>query len=489
MQHFDGSRPAHAIVIGGSIVGAATAALLAQRFHRVTIIERDELPLRPGPRGGVPHARHVHALLARGAAELEQLFPGFLDGMVQAGARLVDMGREAAWLTPAGWGVPFESGFVLCCATRDLIEFHVRRRAMALENVTLVDAAAVTDLLTDADRTRVTGIRYRDRRHGPDAPRLGLHADLVVDASGRGSQLPAWLAAIGRPDCRESVVDGHMAYASRFYAMRPDALRGWRAAYVQPQLPGDPRGGILFPVEGGRYHLTLFGYGAGAPPTDDAGFDAFAASLRSSILADALQDATPLTPIVAHRRTENRWRHFHEMTDWPDGLVAVGDSVCCFDPVYGQGMTTGVLGALTFAAAFDAEWRGRAAAPRGFTRRVQRRMAGTVRPAWNLATGEDLRLPATTGGRLSGMDRLMQRYIDRVIAASTEDPRMRRRLLAVMNMTERPESLLHPRAIAGVVRRLFGPPAAPRPLWPERRTAERPAPGARVPSQPIIVSQ
>jgi hypothetical protein len=208
-------------------------------------------------------------------------------------------------------------------------------------------------------------------------------------------------------------------------------------------------------------------------------------SLRSTILADTLSNATPLTPIVRHRRTENRWRHFEEIGAWPDGLVAVGDSVCCFDPVYGQGMTTGVLGALMLRAQVDAACeRGTFEEP-GFARTVQKRLVEIVRPAWNLATGEDLRLPTTPGGRLRVRDRVLQRYLDRVIAASTADARVRSRLLAVMNMLARPEALLHPSVMLGVFRYLCGLSPVRPPLWAERpaeagaaayvRTTRRPA--------------
>lgn len=476
------NRASHAVVLGGSIVGTVTASILSEHFEHVTVLERDGLPESPGARGGVPHARHVHALLARGAAELERLFPGFLDEMVTAGARLIDIGRDVAWLTPSGWGVKFDSGFRLCCATRDLIEWQIRRRALARPNVTLRDGIAVDGLLTDPGRARVTGVRYRDRRRG-GAAIDELAADLVVDATGRASQLPSWLAGIGRAPVRESVIDAGMSYASRFYALSPEELAPWRAAYVQPQLPHDPRGGILFPVEGNRWHLTLFGYADAAPPTDEEGFRAFAAGLRSSILSDSIRHATPLSPIVSHRRTENRWRHFHEMRDWPDGLVALGDAVCCFDPVYGQGITTGVLGALALRARLDGEWR-ETAVTAGFARRFQRDLVDVIRPAWSLATAEDLRLPTTVGGQLGAGDRLLQRYVDGVIAVSTADPAVRRRLLSVMNMVTRPDTLFHPRVFAGLLRRLLGLQPRPVTLWPEREgSASRgpitaPTPGA-----------
>jgi 2-polyprenyl-6-methoxyphenol hydroxylase-like FAD-dependent oxidoreductase len=453
-------KPGHALVIGGSIVGSAVAAMLATRFDRVTVIERDALPETPDVRAGVPQGRHVHALLARGATELERLFPGFVDAMVERGAARLDVGRDVAWLTPAGWGVPFESGLVLCCATRNLIEWEIRRRALAHSNVTLQDMTSVTGLVFDATRSRVTGVRVRSRRS--EGPVDTVMADLIVDTSGRGSQLPEWLTVSGRPQVREIVIDAHMAYASRFYAVDQTALRGWGAAYVQPALPHSRCGGILFPVENGRYLLTLFGYGGAAPPTDEDGFVRFMDGLRSSVLADILRHATPLTPIVGHRRTANRWRRFDEMNHWPDGLVAAGDSICCFDPVYGQGMTTGILGALKLTSLMDNE---SGVDHAGFARRVQRELVSVVRPAWNLATGEDLRLDTTTGGRLRARDRWLQSYIDRVIAASTSDIAVRQQLLSVMNMVSGPEALLHPRTVARVVGHLCGRRRSTAPLW------------------------
>ena len=460
--------PGHAIVIGGSIVGSAVAALLASRFEQVTVLERDAFPTEPQSRAGVPQARHVHALLARGRAELERLFPGIVDELVRDGAQVVDVGRDVAWLTPAGWGVPFESGVVLCCATRDLIEWRVRERARAHVNVRFLERSAVQGLLTDSARSQVVGVRVREGRRSAATER-SLNADFVVDASGRGSQLADWLVDIGRARVRETVIDARMAYASRVYRLDASALRGWRAAYVQAALPHDRRGGILFPIEGDRFHLTLFGYADGAPPTDEEGFSRFPRTLRSTILADVLQGATPLTPIAGHRRTENRWRRFHEIRDWPENLVALGDSVCCFDPVYGQGMTTGVLSALSLAARLDADWIATGAGRAGFARRTQRHLVSVIRPAWNLSTSEDLRLDTTTGGRLRFADRSLQRYVDRVIQTATSDTIVRGRLLRVMNMLAGPEALLDPRTVARVVRHLCLPGRGGRALWENRR--------------------
>ncbi|MBA2260072.1 MAG: hypothetical protein H0W18_14350, partial [Acidobacteria bacterium] len=227
------------------------------------------------------------------------------------------------------------------------------------------------------------------------------------------------------------------------------------------------------PVEGNRWHLTLFGYGPAAPRTDEAGFNTFMEELRSPILADVLQHATPLSSIISHRRTANRWRRFDEIDNWPEGLIAAGDSVCCFDPVYGQGMTTGILGAIELKTRLDAEWCDSGTLKPGFARRVQQQMVRAIRPAWDLATSEDLRLASTTGGQLRTRDRWLQKYFDTVVSTATVDSDVRHRLLSVMNMLTGPATLLHTTVLSGVVRHLCGWQPHPGPLWRDRPRTTR----------------
>jgi 2-polyprenyl-6-methoxyphenol hydroxylase-like FAD-dependent oxidoreductase len=101
----DGQVPAgtHAIVIGGSIAGLTAAQVLSNHFDHVSILERDTFPEGVGSRKGVPQARHIHVLLARGKQVLDELFPGLQDELGQGGAPWLDVGTDLAWLLPAGW--------------------------------------------------------------------------------------------------------------------------------------------------------------------------------------------------------------------------------------------------------------------------------------------------------------------------------------------------------------------------------------------------
>jgi 2-polyprenyl-6-methoxyphenol hydroxylase-like FAD-dependent oxidoreductase len=437
------------VVIGGSIAGLLAARVLQDHFDTVTILERDRLPGTPGRRAGAPQAAHQHVLLLRGLRILEAQFPGLTAELVGHGAPVVDMAREVAWLTPAGWGVRFPSDLGMLTCSRDLLESTIRERLRRRRGVSLSESTEVCGLIHD--HGRVHGVRRR-------TPGLGSvsrddHADLVVDASGRHSKLPDWLAALGYDRPQEEVVNGHLGYASRTYRLPHPERLGWRGAYVQPAPPNDRRGGVLFPLEGGRWLLTLAGMGGDHPPTHESGFLAFAESLRSPILFDAIRGAEPLTPIAGFRATENRRRRYEALARWPEGLMVLGDAACTFNPVYAQGMTTAALTAEALQAAFGRTQRGNGArVPIGMARSVQRRLARINAAPWRLATSEDLRLPQTTGARATLGVRLLHAYFDRIARLTTARPDVRLTFLRVMHMLDTPAALFAPRVLAAALR-------------------------------------
>ena len=440
----------HAVVVGGSLAGMLAARVLSDHFDRVTLLERDRFSEAPGARKGLPQGRHVHVLMERGRRAVERFFPGLTGELVCAGALPLDATGDVAWLNPYGWYVRFPGDLLMLASTRDLIDWGVRGRVAALPNVRIHQGADVVGLFRGrGDGDRVAGVRLRSRSTDTEADRDGveLAADLVVVADGRNSRLPQWLTALGYEPPGHTVVNSFQGYASRVYRppVRFDA--DWKALYIQQAPPSDPRGGLIFPVEGGRWLVTLVGGDGDFPPTDEVGFLSFARNLRCQALYEAIQMAEPLAPIAGQRATENRLRHYDRLGQFPDGLVAMGDAVCAFNPVYGQGMTAAALG----AEVLDRWLREASHRGPGRSRVFQSRLARATATAWQLSAGADYRFRTTTGPPQSRVARLTGRYVAEVMRASTRQPWIRRRVTQVLHLLRPPTALFAPGVLARLI--------------------------------------
>ncbi|MFO1146633.1 MAG: FAD-dependent monooxygenase [Rhodospirillales bacterium] len=443
-------RYASAVVIGGSIAGLLASRVLSAYFERVTLVERDRFPAQAGPRKGLPQARHLHVLLARGRDALQQLFPGIAGEMMAAGAETIDAGHDIAWLTQAGWGARFRSQICSFACSRPLLDHVIRRRVAAIRNITIREATEIAGLRLAADGRRIAGVVVNDRTSGA---RKDIAANLIVDASGRASRMPDWLADFGFERPEETVVDAHLGYASRIYRRPPAAPADWKCLYVQAAPPERTRGGVAFAIEGGRWIVTLGGVGGDYPPTDEAGFDQFMRSLASPELFEAVEGAEPLSPIAGYRATENRWRHYERLSRRPEGLLVLGDAACAFNPVYGQGMTMAALGALLLGDSLKTWHQRRHPAFDGLAATFQRALAGINKNPWLLATSEDFRSPLLDGARPGLSSRLTHRYLDRLIAHTTSDQDLRCVFLGVLHMVNPPDALFRPDILARVLLR------------------------------------
>jgi 2-polyprenyl-6-methoxyphenol hydroxylase-like FAD-dependent oxidoreductase len=431
-----------AVVVGGSMAGLSAAAVLSSRFQSVVIVERDVLPDRPTDRKGVPQGRHAHGLLPSGLQRLEGWFPGLTDEMVAGGASYLDIG-DAVWYQD-GPRPRFQTGIRGPIGSRALLEHHVRTRTLALPNVSLRAGAGATGVTTTPDRTQVIGVTLDDG--------TTLEADLVVDTSGRQGRSLGWLVGLGyeAPPTTEVVID--VAYSTRIYRRDPSPDQDWEFALVLGGLPSG-RQGVVFPLESddddprGRWIVTLAGMHGDRPPTDDAGFLAFARSLPSPEVAQIIETAAPLGPIMTHRLHSDQRRHVEKMRRVPGGLVMLGDAVCSFNPIYGQGMTSAALQAEALGRVLDSV----SSLDARFVRTCYKRLAKAVTPAWQITTGADFALPATVGHKAPGTD-LLNRYMPHVFRAAQVSEKVCLRLIEVTTLLRPARDLLTPRMLVSVFR-------------------------------------
>src|SRR5215469_4159439 len=435
-----------AIVVGASMAGMLTARILADIFERVIILERDGLPEGPELRPGVPQARHLHALLPRGRRILEKNFPGITSELEAAGAEILDFAKDVAWLTPQGWGVRFVSEFEAVASTRALLDHVVRVRLKQASNIEIVQKCDVIGFVGQAER--VEGVKVRSRNESDRDGVKVLKSDLVVVATGRNSAVPVWLHQLGLPEPESTYVNAHVGYASLMFRRPAHLPETWRALFIQAAPPAAKRAGILFPVEGNRWLVTLQGGDCDYPPLENAGFFEFARSLRSPALYEAIKDAEPLGSITGYRSTENRLFHYERLEQWPECLFVLGDTVCAFNPVYGQGMTTAALAAEDLGKCLRKHHERLV----GVGRKFQRRLAKIISAPWMLATSEDLRYLGTVGEPASKSTRQLHKYMDYVLRSTTRSVPVRKRFLEVQGMLKGPGVIFHPSVVMRVAK-------------------------------------
>jgi 2-polyprenyl-6-methoxyphenol hydroxylase-like FAD-dependent oxidoreductase len=436
-----------AVVLGASMGGLLAARVLADFFETVTVVERDTLPDNASVRRGVPQGRHLHVLLQRGARILEELFPGFLDELVASGAPVWEDGELAKIHLSFGGHQIIRSGTIptdpteltLYTPSRTLLEWHVRQRLRAIENVTILDSHDVAGLTSTEDRSRITGVRVVSRDDG--AERL-LAADVVMDATGRGARTPALLESLGYGRPVEETVVMHTTYVSQLLRMPRGALPEM-LVNIGP-APGRPTGLFLTGYENDTWMFTVFGLVGHEPPKDLAGMLSFADGYCPAHLSAAVRAAEPLGAPAQHRMPSSQWRRFDKMRRFPAGLLVCGDAICSFNPIYGQGMTVAALDA---AALRDCLSRGVADLPR----RYFRASAKPIGVAWRMAAASDLSFPEVHGRRSRPM-RVITRLVDWALTAGESDPVVAVRFFKVNGLIDHPVRLLHPVVVGRVVR-------------------------------------
>jgi pimeloyl-ACP methyl ester carboxylesterase/2-polyprenyl-6-methoxyphenol hydroxylase-like FAD-dependent oxidoreductase len=339
-------------------------------------------------------------------------------------------------------------------AGRPFIERHVRRRVCALDNVEVIDGCDAVGLTASAGGERVTGVRLLRRADG--SAEETLTADLVVAASGRGARVPAWLGGLGYPAPDEERLAIDVRYATRHVRLAPGALNGDRMVLIGAHA-GRPRALFLFAQEHGGWILGLGGYGpAHRPPSDDAGFDAFAAGVAPPDVYEAIRTATPLDEIATLAFPTGVRRRYERLRRFPRGLLVCGDAICSFNPLYGQGMTVAAAQAVALRDCLE---RGE----HDLARRFFAAVSEPVEDAWSLAVGADLGLPQVPGRRPARV-RAVNAYLRRLHAVAAHDPDVAAAFATVIAMLERPPSVLRPGVVARVARgrrRSAGAPAAP----------------------------
>lgn len=424
--------------------GLSAARALADFYETVTVVERDILPSSPVNRRGVPQGRQGHAVLGKGIEVLGEFFPGFRDELVAAGVPALDFSDlSEAYMSFGGHLMPRSGSYHGVPASyqpsRPLLESLVRQRLRGIDNVTILDGYDVVGLTSSAEGARVTGARIKE--HNSDREHE-LNADLVVDSTGRGARTPVFLEALGYGRPPEETVKVRVTYSSQLLRLPQSALRD-KLVLVSP-VPGRPTGMALIRYEGDTWMFTVFGMAGCRPPDELAQMVRFAGGFGPEHVVAALAQGEPVGEACQFRYPESRWRRYDKLRRFPEGLAVLGDAMCSFNPIYGQGMTVALLEAQALGRCLEH-------GVTGLARRYFRAAAKPIGVAWRFAVGGDLNLPEVEGDRPLAV-RLSNKYAERLQAASATDRATAQRFIRVVGLLDPPDRLLRPRMLMSAAR-------------------------------------
>jgi 2-polyprenyl-6-methoxyphenol hydroxylase-like FAD-dependent oxidoreductase len=445
-----------AVVLGAGVAGLLAARVLARRYGTVTLVDRRPLGDDGWFAQGVPQSDHLHVLLSRGQLILERMFPGLLAECAATTGARNDWGANTFWANPFGVHPQHESGVATWQFSRRRLDRAICARLRELENLH-VRSGHVLGLLGDRKTGRIDGVWLEG---DDESARVELRADLVIDARGRTSPLTEELQGLGWPAPPVSRVDNELGYCSQFFALGARDRATWKLVYLQVRPGLVDRGGALCEIEDGQLVATLIGTGEDRPEAGQEAFYAFADGLGHPQIAEALRRATPIGAPKLWRNLGNRRRHFGRMKEWPRGLVVLGDALCTFNPVYGQGMTVAAVQAEALeqqlarvADPTHDAWEG------GFQRRLERLLF----IPWFMSTTEDQRNRRLSNPRLH--TRVLHEYFDLVLRGAVRDRTLHTAFLRIMHMLRSPFGLLSPLtavrvAVRAAQRALQSPPPA-----------------------------
>ncbi|MGI5243777.1 FAD-dependent oxidoreductase [Dactylosporangium sp. CA-139066] len=431
-----------AVVLGGSMAGLMAARVLSDHAEEVLIVERDPTE-GAGPRPGVPQGTQVHALLPAGQTQLERWFPGFTDEAIDAGAPDFRRNDGQLYINDELRQVPDPMPTrPMLITTRPFLEAQVRRRVLDRENVRMVYGRAEGLLFTE---TRVRGASYVPE--GAESP-VEVEADFVVDAMGRSSRLNDWLEEHGWSRAPMQRMPIKLNYASALYERDPSVSDAW--ASISQTTPGKgrvPRIGGVLGVEGDRWLMLVAGYDEDRPSRDA---DDYATRCREHfppVFGEIAGNARMIGGVITYHQADSRRRDFHAVERLPAGLIAAGDAVASFNPVYGQGMTSAMLHASCLSAWLQT-------AP-DVTQTPAREYFDKVRvivdAAWQVSTFADLALPHIKEGHPPGY-RVIRWASELLLRASMTDEPTCRRLNSVTAMESHPSSLARPGVVLRALR-------------------------------------
>jgi flavin-dependent dehydrogenase len=309
------------------------------------------------------------------------------------------------------------------------LENSIRHQVQKISNIKIQDDTVISSYVLEG--TNRIGLKTKANEE--------IHADLIVDCTGRNTRTPEWLENLDYPKLADTTVDSFVGYATRRYIPPKNVRRDWKMLSILSNPTTNPRLGAIYPIENGKWLVFLSGIGKVYPPTEEGGYLEFAKSLESSELYDSMKDAVPDSEIYGYRVKGSRRYHYESMSEWPENFIVLGDAVAVFNPFYGQGITSAALGVKVLDSML-----GKQSLDKNFAKKFQKMLAKAVSLPWILGTSEDLRWPTTVGKKPSTMTKMVQNHAQRVLLLGPKSKLATKSFLRMMHMISSPAIIFHP---------------------------------------------
>jgi 2-polyprenyl-6-methoxyphenol hydroxylase-like FAD-dependent oxidoreductase len=454
--------PERIVVVGAGMAGLACALALSEPEREVIVLDRDPAPggnvetaFRDWERKGVTQLRHSHVFLGRLYCLIRDFYPELLAELKAAGAREWTF-ADGVPKTLKDEYAPMkgDEDLTILFSRRTTFEFLIRKFAERRAGVTFRTNAAVKGLLTERRNGQLTvaGVQL-----ATEAGLEALSADIVVDATGRNSQFPEQLAALGAALPYEEHPAG-ILYFTRHYRFRDGVSEPERG-----DIPGAGDLGYLkygiFNADNRHFSLTL-----AVPeiettlrtaiPRPDI-FDAICAKLPGVQKWTDPKTAEPVSKVFGMGNLKNGWRSYVAKDGTPATLnfFAVGDSLVRSNPLYGRGCSQAFIAAHTLAEVLD-----RYADPSERARAYDKGVRQELKPFWDAMVKQDKAAirraenEQNPGYKPSAKARWIKSFVEDAINPATRgDMKVLRAVMRPFQMLEAPSVWLRNPYIVGRV--------------------------------------
>lgn len=420
-----------AIIVGASMAGLLAARICADHFKEVVILEKDELPIGPQHRKGIPQDQQLHLLLAKGNQIINRLFPGIGEELVAQGAIAGDLGLLMQWYSDGGFRPQCLTGQQTILLSRPLLENALRQRLMQKNNVLIKDQTRVSRWQLEGGK--ITGIHTSEGY---------IEADLCVDTCGIASSVPAALDTWNYPLPRVEQVQVNVKYTSCIFE-RPADFKG--LININSDAPRNSKHGTVQAIEGNKMIVMVQGREQDDVPADIASLKAYTKQLEHPLIYQTIEHLNPLGTLTHYHIPKVRWVHFEELSRFPAGLLVLGDAICRLNPVYGQGMSSAALQAEVLNQVLQKGLR------EDSWKIYFKQVAQLLKSPWEVTLAEDFKF-AGTQGQAPKIPKLVERYFAKLSRVMNQDPVLFVAFASVVNLMKPPTSLLRPNLIWRVLR-------------------------------------